>query len=199
MNIFRKFVVLPIIVLLCTSIRADASTMTKSDNRLMPISIESLMEPIPIVEEPAEAINEPTTNSLEISCENVLVEDQIEDECLLSEDEINLIILVMLAEAEGEPEEGQRLVIDTILNRVDSSHFPETVEKVIYQKNQFSSIWNGRINRVSLDTNYRDMVIEELTNRLNCEVVFFTAGNYGKYGEKMFSVGNHYFSKYKEK
>lgn len=199
MNIFRKFVVLPIILLLCTSIRADASTMTKSDNRLMPISIESLMEPIPIIEEPVEAINELTINSLEIPCENVLVEDQTEDECLLSEDEINLIILVMLAEAEGEPEEGQRLVIDTILNRVDSSHFPETVEKVIYQKNQFSSIWNGRINRVSLDTGYRDMVIEESTNRSNCEVVFFTAGNYGKYGEKMFSVGNHYFSKYKEK
>lgn len=199
MNIFRKFVVLPIILLLCTSIRADASTMTKSDNRLMPISIESLMEPIPIVEEPVEAINEPTTNSLEISCENVLVEVQIEDECLLSEDEINLIILVMLAEAEGEPEEGQRLVIDTILNRIDSSHFPDTVEKVIYQKNQFSSIWNGRIDRVQLDTSYKDMVIEESINRSNCEVMFFTAGNYGKYGEKMFSVGNHYFSKYKEK
>lgn len=29
-----------------------------------------------------------------------------------------------MAEAEGEPEEGQRLVIDTILNRVDDPCFP---------------------------------------------------------------------------
>lgn len=37
----------------------------------------------------------------------------------LTQEEIDLIALCVMAEAEGEPEEGQRLVIDTILNRVD--------------------------------------------------------------------------------
>ena len=50
----------------------------------------------------------------------------------LSTEEIELIALVTMAEAEGEPEEGKRLVIDTILNRVDFGEFPSTVTEVIY-------------------------------------------------------------------
>ena len=61
----------------------------------------------------------------------------------MSKEDVELIALVTMAEAEGECEEGKRLVIDTILNRVDSEHFPDTVYDVIYQPNQFSSMWNG--------------------------------------------------------
>jgi N-acetylmuramoyl-L-alanine amidase len=44
----------------------------------------------------------------------------------LTDEEINLIALVTMAEAEGESEQGKRLVISTILNRVDSElrYFP---------------------------------------------------------------------------
>lgn len=52
----------------------------------------------------------------------------------LSEDEINLIALVTMAEAEGETELGKRLVIDTILNRVDNPHYSDNVTDVIYEK-----------------------------------------------------------------
>lgn len=52
-----------------------------------------------------------------------------------------------MAEAEGEPEEGQRLVIDTILNRVDDPRFPDNVHDVIYQKNQFAGMYGERIER----------------------------------------------------
>ena len=104
---------------------------------------------------------------------------------LYSDEEIELIALVTMAEAEGESEEGQRLVIDTILNRVDHERFPDTINEVIYQPNQFTSMWNGRVDRC--------YVIE---NRTNHEVMFFTAGRYGKYGTPMFQVGNHYFSSY---
>ena len=45
----------------------------------------------------------------------------------LTREEIELVAQVTMAEAEGEPEEAQRLVIDTILNRVDSDRFPDTV------------------------------------------------------------------------
>ena len=40
----------------------------------------------------------------------------------MSKEDVELIALVTMAEAEGECEEGKRLVIDTILNRVDSEH-----------------------------------------------------------------------------
>ena len=118
------------------------------------------------------------------------------DELPLSDCEIDLIALVVMAEAEGESEEGKRLVIDTILNRVDSEHFPNTVEEVIYQPNQFSSMWNGRADRCYATDDICQLVKEELKLRTNYDVMFFTAGHYGEYGSHMFPVGNHYFSSY---
>lgn len=41
------------------------------------------------------------------------------------------------------------------------------------------------------------LVIEELNERSNYDVVFFTADKYGDYGQPMFNIGNHYFSSYK--
>lgn len=120
----------------------------------------------------------------------------LEKDCPYSEEEIYLIALVTLAEAEGECEEGKRLVIDTVLNRIESEHFPNTVEEVIYQPYQFSSMWNDRYTRVTVTDDSCDLVREEIYHRLNSEVIFFTADQYGKYGVPMFQVGNHYFSSY---
>lgn len=119
-----------------------------------------------------------------------------EEELPLSDEEIELIALVVMAEAEGESEEGKRLVIDTILNRVDSElhYFPDTVKEVIYQPNQFSSMWNGRVKRCEVTEENCELVKEELRTRYNNDVVYFHAGKYGKYGTPAFQVGNHYFS-----
>lgn len=137
------------------------------------------------------------TSANDIAYDDVDTEQQEPaDELPLSDCEIDLIALVVMAEAEGESEEGKRLVIDTILNRVDSEYFPDTVEEVIYQPNQFSSMWNGRADRCYATDEIRQLVKEELASRTNYDVMFFTAGHYGEYGEHMFPVGNHYFSSY---
>lgn len=126
----------------------------------------------------------------------VTIEHLEEEEELLPYEDISLIALVTMAEAEGECEEGKRLVIDTILNRVDSEHFPDSVYGVIYQRSQFSSIWNGRIDRCEVKEDICELVREELRSRTNTDVIFFTAGEYSKYGVPMFQVENHYFSSY---
>ena len=118
------------------------------------------------------------------------------EELPLTDDEIELIALVTMAEAEGESEEGKRLVIDTILNRVDSLYFPDTVYDVIYETNAFESMWNGRVDVCYVDDYICRLVREESINRTNYDVVFFTAGKYGRYGVPMFQVGNHYFASY---
>ena len=117
-----------------------------------------------------------------------------EPEPIFTEEEIDLLALVTMAEAEGEPEEGQRLVIDTVLNRVDSEHFPDTVNDVVYQKNHFSSMWDGRVNKCYVMDDIRNLVLEELESRTNSDVVYFRTGKYSKYGSPMFKVGAHYFS-----
>ena len=113
----------------------------------------------------------------------------------MSREDVELIALVTMAEAEGECEEGKRLVIDTVLNRMDSEYFPDTVYEVIYQPNQFSSMWNGRVDRCEVREDICELVYEELESRTNYDVVFFTAGEYSAYGVPMFQVGNHYFFK----
>lgn len=142
----------------------------------------------PVVEIVEEEEPEPTT-------EPVFVEI-VYDEPYISQEDIDLIALVTMAEAEGEPEEGKRLVIDTILNRVDSPYFPDTVHEVVYQKNQFTSMWNGRTDRCEVREDFVRLVEEELESRYNSECVFFRTSHYSEYGVPMFQVGHHYFSSY---
>lgn len=114
----------------------------------------------------------------------------------LNDYEINLIALVTMAEAEDECEYGKRMVIDTILNRIDSECYPNNAESVIYQPNQFTSMWNGRINRCSVNEQVINLVKEELRNRSNYDVIYFRTDYYSDYGTPLFNVGNHYFSSY---
>lgn len=125
-----------------------------------------------------------------------IVIDAEPEQSSYSESDIELLTLVTMAEAEGESEEGKRLVIDTILNRVDHSYYPNTVHGVVYQSGQFTSMWNGRINRCYVRDDILKLVKEEISSRTNNDVIYFTAGGYGRYGTPLFQVGNHYFASY---
>lgn len=135
-----------------------------------------------------------TPDQEETNDEAEIIEGYVDLSATLPTREVELIALVTMAEAEGECEEGKRLVIDTILNRVDCDDFPDNVTDVIFQPSQFSSMWNGRADRCYVQDDICQLVREELQNRTNQEVMFFTADHYGAYGDPMFSVGNHYFS-----
>ncbi len=119
-----------------------------------------------------------------------------EQEPLATREEIELLALCAMAEAEGECEHGQRLVIDSVLNRVDDPHFPDTISEVIWQKNQYAGMYGDRITRCYVMDELVKLVEEELENRTDYDVVFFNAGHYSDYGVPMFQVGNHYFSSY---
>lgn len=160
------------------------------------ITISDLAEPIPIVEETVEVKMEPIHTSPETFSADISTDVIVKEEPLMSKEDIELIALVTMAEAEGECEEGKRLVIDTILNRVDSEYFPNTVSGVVYQSGQFTSMTNGRADRCYVSDYICQLVEEELQSRTNNEVMFFHANDYGAYGTPMFPVGNHYFSSY---
>lgn len=57
-----------------------------------------------------------------------------------------------MAEAEDESLELKEAVVKVVLNRVEDTYFPDTIEDVIFQKlggvYQFSPIANGRWDRV---------------------------------------------------
>lgn len=58
------------------------------------------------------------------------------------EDE-RMLAKIAMAEAEGESVDGKALVILVVLNRVWSDEFPDSIEEVIFQKNQFSPVAEG--------------------------------------------------------
>ena len=68
--------------------------------------------------------------------------------CDWSSDDAYLLAKIAMAEAEGEDTEGKALVIMVVLNRMYSDEFPDTIYDVIYQKQQFSPISNGRFDRI---------------------------------------------------
>lgn len=58
----------------------------------------------------------------------------------LSSSDVYLLAKVIAAEARGEGYTGQVAVGAVVLNRVDSSSFPDTVAGVVYQKGAFSAV-----------------------------------------------------------
>ena len=119
-----------------------------------------------------------------------------ETEPEVAQEDIELLALLTMAEAEGEPEYGQRLVIDSVLNRVDCEAFPDTIYEVIWQKNQYAGMYGERIKRCYVKEELVELVKEELADRTNDDIVYFRTGRYSDYGEPLFQIGNHYFSSY---
>lgn len=113
----------------------------------------------------------------------------------LSDEELELLAKCIEAEAGNQDLLGKKFVCDVILNRVDSEIFPNEIEEVIKQPNQFSVISNGSIDKVALSEDTWTAIYEELNNRSNSEILYFQTGGYSKYGEPYKKVGDHYFSR----
>lgn len=73
----------------------------------------------------------------------------------LNDEEIMLLSKLVAGEARGESYEGQVAVAAVVINRVKDSRFPNTLEGVIYQKNAFSVVKNGKINAEPTSSTYR--------------------------------------------
>lgn len=146
--------------------------------------------------EPLSMVVEISTPINDISQEEDSCDFPTESESVITREEIELLAICVMSEAEGECEQGQRLVIDSVLNRVDNLHFPDTISEVIWQKNQYAGMYGDRITRCYVMDELVKLVEEELENRTDYDVVFFNAGHYSDYGVPMFQVGNHYFSSY---
>ena len=109
-------------------------------------------------------------------------------------DSLEMMALCVMAEAGGENELGIRLVVDTILNRVDSEEFPDCIWDVIFQPGAFTCVSNGMIEKVDPTDIVFRIITEELENRTDYRPLYFTAGEYPKYGTPLYKVGNHYFA-----
>lgn len=156
----------------------------------------SVYNEVDIPEEPVAQVVEVNASVVETYSHDDVVKiiEDIENAPKLTQEEIELVALVTMAEAEGEPELGKRWVIDTVLNRLEDGYFGDTVHEVIYAKGQFTSMHNGRVDRCYVREDIVQLVKEELVSRTNEEVLYFRTNHYHNFGTPITQVGNHYFS-----
>lgn len=104
-----------------------------------------------------------------------------------------MLAALIQCEAGGESYEGKLAVGSVVMNRVDSSYFPDTVVGVIYQSGQFSPVASGRFAVVlssGADASCVQAATEVLagTRTLNC--LYFRRNN-GLINGTV--IGNHVF------
>ena len=74
---------------------------------------------------------------------------------LYRESELSLLARLVSGEARGEPYIGQVAVAAVVLNRVQSSEFPDTVSAVIFQPGAFDAVWDGQFDMTPTDSAVR--------------------------------------------
>ena len=140
-----------------------------------PIIIERVYIPDPIIE-----------TEIETRYVQVLIDK--EPETSVTDAEKELLAGIVHAEAGNQDMIGKRLIADVVLNRVESSKFPNTIAEVIYQTGQFE---DPAENYTADDL---EAVEKELQERLDKRVLYFRTEKYHEGAKKLYQHGTHYFS-----
>lgn len=119
--------------------------------------------------------------------------EQIEDEIELGE--MEMLAQLVEAEAGNQPFEGKCLVVDTILNRVESEDFPNTIEEVIFQPGAFTVTKNGAFEKAAWNMQENDFaaVSYEMELHSNKKVIAFNCNKKVAGKGRLFKVGGHWF------
>ena len=116
-------------------------------------------------------------------------------------DDSYMLCKIAMAEAESEGVEGKALVMLVVLNRVWSEEFPDTIEEVIFQKNQFSPVANGRYDAIEPDEEcYEALGLIQVDHwNESQDALYFESKSDSKWHsenlEFLFKYGRHYFYK----
>lgn len=127
----------------------------------------------------------------------------------LGEEDLEVLLRIVEAEAGGEDEDGKLLVANVVLNRVRNENFPETVKDVVFQQEngvtQFSPVSNGSYYKVQISEETVSAVERALSGEdISQGALYFAARQYAD-SEKMkwfdsnltflFEYGGHEFFK----
>lgn len=166
----------------------------------------------PVMEEPA--AEEPVAE--EPAAEEAVIEEPAVEEPVpaepvetavgsfgLAEQEYQVLLRIVEAEAGGEDTTGKMLVANVVMNRVRSGYFPNTVSEVVYQKNQgraqFSPTVDGRIDQVCVSQDTVEAVARVLSGEdISAGALYFksvhsSSGWFDRSLNRVLEHGNHIF------
>lgn len=120
-------------------------------------------------------------------------DEQIAEEIYLGE--LELLAQLVEAEAGNQEFEGKCMVVDVVLNRVESPDFPNTISEVIFQDGQFSVIKNGAFEEAAWNMKESDYaaVMVETELHTNKDVLYFNNTSSVSGSGEIFKVGGHWF------
>ena len=121
----------------------------------------------------------------------------------LEDQEYQVLLKIVEAEAGCEDTEGRMLVANVVMNRVRNGYFPNTVTEVVYQRQdgtaQFSPVSDGRIDTVDVSQGTIDAVARVMNGEdISQGALFFRSvrSRSGWFDQKLSRVlehGNHIF------
>ena len=121
----------------------------------------------------------------------------------LEDQEYQVLLKIVEAEAGCEDTEGRMLVANVVMNRVRNWYFPNTVTEVVYQRQdgtaQFSPVSDGRIDTVNVSQGTIDAVARVMNGEdISQGALFFRSvrSRSGWFDQKLSRVlehGNHIF------
>ena len=143
----------------------------------------------------------------EETAEQVVVEETPEaligNSFSLEDQEYQVLLKIVEAEAGCEDTEGRMLVANVVMNRVRNGYFPNTVTEVVYQRQdgtaQFSPVSDGRIDTVNVSQGTIDAVARVMNGEdISQGALFFRSvrSRSGWFDQKLSRVlehGNHIF------
>lgn len=127
----------------------------------------------------------------------------------LPDEELDVLLRIVQAEAGNEDEDGKLLVANVVLNRMNSEAFPDTVSGVVLQRekgvSQFSPVANGSFYRVKVSEETVSAVSRALMGEdISQGALYFAARKYADSGKMkwfdenltyLFVHGGHEFFK----
>ena len=110
----------------------------------------------------------------------------------LTDDEKYLIYQITFLEAGNQSMEGQRAVVEVILNRVLSDKYPNTVKEVLSQSGQFVT-WSYRNSKSHNEEQEEALqLVYEEEPILTLDYLMFSRGKFS-WGRNYIKIGDHWF------
>lgn len=200
---------------ICVRTAADTQLASQPVGQLK-LELEALEEKAREREEEPDGNEDETSKGLGIAAvavsgQRVVDYSLVEQSSLycLSDEELEVLLRIVEAEAGCEDEDGKLLVANVVLNRMNSESFPETVTEVVFQEEngvtQFSPVANGSYYTVEISETTVEAVERALSGEDISEgALYFAARKYAD-SDKMkwfdnnltflFTHGGHEFFK----
>ena len=158
---FRNYLCKAAISICISALAVNSQSIQLSDSSSkQPIEIVETMPLPPSHQEVIDAIKDEVrfTQNWDANC--------YDDTIQISYEDAQRLLKIAYSEAGNQGCEGQLLVMQTIWNRVQSEQFPNTIQEVIEQESQFSSVSNG--SYYTAEPNWEShMALAEFEKNLN--------------------------------